>query len=183
LEEREIIDGCLHGNPEAERQLYERNVDRIFRLTFRMTGDEEQARDCTQETFIRAYRYLPGFQGRAALSSWLHSIAVSIAINHLRKRKRIQKWEVPVNEEVAGGAVAAPARVRLQMVLSEAIDRLTEDVKLVFIMHDIEGYTHAEIAEILDIPSGTSKSRLFSARVRLREHLSQSGWQFALEDE
>jgi len=169
-----MIRGILKGDPAAERAFFESHVDRIFRLAYRMTGDETMAEDFTQETFIRAYGAMDRFEGRSALSTWLHAIAVTVVINGLRKITRIRSREIDL--ELLGGAGGA-ARLGtfrdldLKRWIHAAIDELPDDLRLVFVLHDIEGFRHREIAEILDVPAGTTKSRLSRARRRLREAL------------
>jgi RNA polymerase sigma-70 factor (ECF subfamily) len=171
LEQRELIERVLNGDPVAERKLYEDHVDRVYRLAYRMAGDDDLAQEFTQETFIRAFSRLKDFRGDSAMSTWLHSIAVSVCLNGLRKSKRFRTREVDI--EHAGGTLDG-ARTRdpmLKQKLHRAIDALGERYKVVFLMHDVEGYTHEEIGEVLALPAGTSKARLSRARAKLRESL------------
>jgi len=148
-------------------------VDRIYRLTYRMTGDETLAEDFTQDTFIRAFDRLPGFEGRAALSTWLHSIAVSVVLNGLRKVKRFRQREMTLDESTDRAVAGESGDPELKRSLHRAIGELSDGLRLVFVMHDVEGYKHQEIAAILDVPVGTSKSRLATARGQLRNNLGQ----------
>jgi len=172
VDERELITRVLGGDAAAERALYDAHVDRVYRLAYRMTGEDAVAQDCTQETFVRAFERLKEFRGDAALSTWLHAIATSVVLNTLRKVKRFHRREAPL--EAAAGTGHEPARVDpdLKQRLHEAIDALPEKYRMVFVMHDVEGYTHEEIGRTLGVQVGTSKAQLFRARAKLREALT-----------
>jgi RNA polymerase sigma-70 factor, ECF subfamily len=174
LTDLELVERARTGDQDAFRALYDRNVDRIYRLAYRMAGEDDMARDFTQDAFLRAWERLDQFRGEAAFSTWLHSIAVSVALNGLRKVDRHRKRERPL-EDAAHVAPAAPglepdARERLR----EAVDALPEIYRTVFLMHDLEGFSHGEIAEALGTAEGTSKARLFRARAKLREALGDA---------
>jgi RNA polymerase sigma-70 factor, ECF subfamily len=172
VNDRELIGRVLAGDPSAERALYDAHVDRVFRLVHRMAGDPDRAQDYTQETFIRAFERLRDFRGEAALSTWLCSIAISITLNGLRKVRRSHEREVPLDDAPAIGRSRPDAEPDLKVRLSRAIDDLPDGYRAVFVMHDVEGYTHEEIATALGVQSGTSKAQLFRARARLREALA-----------
>ena len=172
MEERELIGRVLAGDPSAERALYDAHVDRVFRLTYRMAGDMDRAQDYTQETFIRAFSRLGDFRGEAALSTWLGSIAISVTLNGLRKVRRQNEREVALDDAAPVGRGTREAEPDLKERLSRAIDSLPEGYRAVFVMHDVEGYTHEEIATSLGVHPGTSKAQLFRARTRLREALA-----------
>jgi RNA polymerase sigma-70 factor (ECF subfamily) len=172
VDEREVIARVRAGDGAAERALYEAHVDRVYRLAYRMAGDDELAREFTQETFIRAFERLESFRGEAALSTWLHAIATSVVLNGLRKVKRSRERETDLGaaDGVAGGARAADPDLKDR--LHRAIDELPERYRLVFVMHDVEGYTHEEIGAALGVETGTSKAQLSRARAKLRAALS-----------
>lgn len=172
MDQRQLIDRVRTGDPVAERQLYDDHVDRVYRLAFRMAGDDDLAQEFTQETFIRAFSRLRDFRGDSALSTWLHSIAVSVCLNGLRKTRQFRTRELDL--EVHGAAAETPAKrsdPMLKQRLYRAIDALAEGYRVVFLMHDVEGYTHEEIGAVLSLPTGTSKARLSRARARLRDTL------------
>lgn len=168
----QLISRVVAGDAAAERELYETYVDRIYRLAFRLAGDDELARDFTQATFIRAFEKIGSFRGESSLSTWLHSIGVSIALNGLRKMKRVRTREAPMEEGLTVGASRVEADPDLKERLARAIESLSEKYRTVFVMHDVEGYTHEEISGTLNIPIGTSKSHLFQARNKLRVALA-----------
>lgn len=172
MHEQELIGRVLAGDPSAERALYDRHVDRVFRLVYRMAGDMDRAQDYTQETFIRAFEKLSEFRGEAALSTWLGSIAISITLNGLRKVRRTWDREMNLDDGLPTGRMDREAEPDLKERLSRAIDDLPEGYRAVFVMHDVEGYTHQEIATSLGVHPGTSKAQLFRARARLREALA-----------
>jgi RNA polymerase sigma-70 factor, ECF subfamily len=172
VEEHELIGRVLAGDPSAERALYDAHVDRVFRLVYRMAGDLDRAQDYTQETFIRGFQRLGDFRGEAALSTWLGSIAISVTLNGLRKVRRLNEREVAPDDMVPLGRVSREAEPDLKARLTQAIDDLPDGYRVVFLMHDVEGYTHEEIASSLGVHPGTSKAQLFRARARLREALA-----------
>ena len=174
MDDRTLIARVLAGDPTAERALYDAHVDRVFRLVYRMAGDRDRAQDYTQETFIRAFAKLGEFRGEAALSTWICSIAVSVALNGLRKVKRLRDREVELEVVEPGlpGASRPAADPDLKERLAQAIDGLPEGYRTVFLMHDVEGYTHEEIGQALGVQSGTSKAQLFRARAKLRTALA-----------
>ena len=172
MDDKELIARVLEGDPSAERRLYDAHVDRVFRLVYRMAGDLDRAKDYTQETFIRAFSRLAEFRGEAALSTWIGSIAISVALNGLRKVRRMRDREVALDDAPQMGRLSVEAEPDLKTRLAQAIDGLPEGYRAVFVMHDVEGYTHEEIASSLGVHPGTSKAQLFRARARLREALA-----------
>ncbi|MBI4408131.1 MAG: RNA polymerase sigma factor [Gemmatimonadetes bacterium] len=174
MDEHKLIALVLSGDAAAERRLYDLHVDRVYRLMYRMAGDEDLAQDFTQDAFIRAFGRLREFRGESAFGTWLHSVAVSVALNGLRKVRRFRSREVELEEAGAlAGTTSRSAEPDLKTKLWRAIDRLPEPYRVVFLMHDVEGYTHDEIGAVLEVPEGTSKARLSRARARLREALAE----------
>jgi RNA polymerase sigma-70 factor (ECF subfamily) len=172
VEEQLMISRAVAGDSAAQRALYDQHVDRVYRLAFRLAGDDDLARDFTQETFVRAFDRLPGFRGESTLSTWLHSIGVSVALNGLRKVKRQRGREAPLDEALTMGTLTRHAEPDLKERMARAIDALPDGYRVVFVMHEVEGYTHEEIAATLGVQPGTSKAQLFRARAKLREALA-----------
>ena len=172
VNDRELIGRVLAGDPGAERALYDAHVDRVFRLVYRMAGDLDRAQDWVQETFIRAFDRLAGFRGESALSTWLCSIAVSVSLNGLRQVRRSRDREVGLDDAGPLGHQPVQADPDLRTRLGQAIEALPDGYRAVFVMHDVEGYTHDEIGRALGVQTGTSKAQLFRARARLREALA-----------
>ena len=168
LADRQLVARCLAGDRIAERALYDAHVDRVYRLMFRMAGEADLAADFTQETFIRGFERLGQYRGDSSLGTWLHAIAVSVALNGLRKVKRMHGRTEPIEESHHLAVQPVGLTGDLKARLHAAVDALSEKLRPVFVMHDVEGYTHEEIAGTLGIPVGTSKARLFDARAKLR---------------
>lgn len=166
-----MIEGVLAGDPAAERALYDAHVERVWRMVYRFAGDPDRAADWTQETFVRVYRKLAEFRGDSGLGTWIGSIAISVSLSGLRKVKRHDTREAPLLDHHPA-AVERRADPDLATRLREAIADLAEHYRMVFLLHDVEGYTHEEIAGLLGVETGTSKARLSRARARLREALA-----------
>ena len=180
MDERDLIARAKAGDVAAERALYNAHVDRVYRLAFRLAGSDDLAQDFTQDAFIRAFERLNDFRGDSSFSTWMHAITMSVSLNGMRKIKRFRTRETVI--EAADG-VATPGRESdpdLKVRMAAAIDALPEGYRMVFIMHDVEGFTHEEIGGALGIQSGTSKAQLSRARAKLRDALADfAGGAFA----
>jgi RNA polymerase sigma-70 factor, ECF subfamily len=170
---RALIERARRRDASAIRALYDSHVDRIYRLTFRMTGLEETARELTQDTFVRAFARIEGFREDAAFSTWLHSIAVSLTLNELKRRKRDRARRADLDDAVTMAESAPRSDPLLRDKLLEAVNDLPEGCRTVFMMHDAEGYTHQEIAATLGVTEGPSKAQLSRARGKLRVALAK----------
>ncbi|MDB4905251.1 MAG: polymerase sigma factor, sigma-70 family [Gemmatimonadetes bacterium] len=170
--EPELIARVVAGDRVAARSLYDAHAPRIYRLAVRLVGDDEVARELTQETFVRAFRQLPRFRGDSALGTWLHRIALSVGSDTRRRLKRRSEHETTLLDEHDVASTSVEADPDLKERLHAAIGALPEIYRTTFVMHDLEGFTHGEIAEVLGVAEGTCKSRLFAARAQLREALS-----------
>ncbi len=174
-----MVAGVRAGDAVAERELYEANVDRVFRLAYRMTGDEDQAREFAQDTFVRVFERIDQFRGEAALSTWIRAIAMTVILNGLRKVKRLHQREADLEAAAGIGAHDRQAEPDLKERLRSAVESLPEKYKAVFVMHDVEGYTHEEIGAALKMPVGTSKAQLSRARAKLRRSLVEFAGEMA----
>jgi RNA polymerase sigma-70 factor (ECF subfamily) len=179
VDETRLIARVRGGDETAERQLYDAHVDQTYRFAYRMTGDDDLAQEFTQETFIRAFDRIDQFRGDAAFGTWLRSIAASVVYNGLRKVKRFRQREFDLGEVGAAGTREHRAEPDLKEKLSRAIDDLPIKYRTVFVMHDVEGYTHEEISAALGTQVGTSKAQLSRARAKLREALSEFAGEWA----
>lgn len=175
----DLVRRARDGDQRAFRTLYENNVDRVFHLSFRMVGDEQLARELTQDAFVRVWECLDQFRGEAAFSTWLHSVAVSVVLNRLRKIDRHRKRERSLEDAHHLGTVPKETDSGVRERLTEAVDGLPEIYRTVFLMYDLEGVPHKEIAEALEVAVGTSKARLFRARELLREALGDAMKEYA----
>lgn len=173
VDDAELVAAVLQGDPIAERALYDRHVDRIYRLAWRMSGDETLAGDFTQDAFVRAFARLADFRGDSSLATWLHAVASSVVLNGLRKVRRIRTWEDTRDTLPEQMVTQRESEPDLKQRLARAIDALPDGYRVVFVMHDVEGYTHEEIGAALGIQPGTSKGQLFRARARLRTELAE----------
>ena len=172
MSEFSLIERVLAGDTGAERELYDAHVDRVFRLAYRMAGDGDLAQDFVQETFIKVFSRLATFRGESALGTWITSVALSVALNGLRKVKRFRQRETGLEEAALISASPRRSEPDLKIRMRDAIDRLPEGYRTVFVMHDMEGFTHEEIGSALGVQPGTSKAQLFRARAKLREALA-----------
>lgn len=170
--ESQLIQRLKDGDHGVTRSLYDLHVDRVFRLCYRFAGEYDLAQDFTQETFVRAFSKIATFRGESAFGTWISAIATSVSLNELRRIKRFRTREAPLDDQLVGASTATRVEPDLREDLHRAIDDLPEGYRTVFLLHDLEGYTHEEIGEILGIKAGTSKSQLFRARSRLREMLA-----------
>lgn len=175
MEERQLIERAVAGDPVAQRALYEQHVGRVYRMACRMTGNETFAEDLTQDVFVRVFERLQDFRFGSRLSTWLHTITMSTVLNGLRKSQRIAAREPAHEDPGVFDRGQEDPDTTLRISLHAAIDGLNDSQRPVFVLHDLEGFTHAEIATMLGIEEGTSKARLSRGRARLREVLVQSG--------
>jgi RNA polymerase sigma-70 factor (ECF subfamily) len=157
------------GNKILFKELYDRNIHSLYNLALRLAGNSIEADDIVQEAFIRAYQKINLFAGRSSLSSWLYRICINTGLEHLRRKKGTFEDLNDIN-----GGVTEPDQKKLilKRKLEKAIQKLPKGCRAVFILHEIEGFNHKEIAEQLKLAEGTSKSQLFKARAMLRQILT-----------
>ncbi|MDR0786340.1 MAG: sigma-70 family RNA polymerase sigma factor [Gemmatimonadota bacterium] len=175
----ELVRRARDGDREAIGKLYERHASRVYALTRRLAGNDEMAADWAQDTWLHVVRALPGFRGESRFSTWLYRITVNTVLHgfrsNQRRRGRLGELAGEVAGEIAMGP-RTPADSQLtRLTVEEAVDRLPPGMRQVIVLHDIEGYTHEEIGQMLGINPGTCKSQLFKARGKLREILEPSG--------
>lgn len=164
------------GDRRAFERLYRANVDRIFSVCVRMVGDRARAEELTQDVFVRAWEKLGTFRGDALFSTWLHRLAVNVVLNDReaegRRRNRHDEG-IEDMDAIAYDDVRPLPVPGLSLDLERAIAALPPGAKKVFVLHDVEGYTHEEIAESLGITSGGCKAQLHRARMLLRRMLTR----------
>lgn len=172
-DERSLVARACQGDRGAARQLYDAHARRVHRLVYRICDDEELAHDLTQDAFVRAFSQLAGFRGESSFGTWLHRIAVSVALNAMRKVRRLRDRERPLDDSTElHEAPTREADPDLRDRLHAAIDALPASLRQPLVLYHVEGYTHGEIGEMLGIAEGTSKARVFEARGRLKVALA-----------
>ncbi len=157
------------GDQSAFERLYRVHVARIHSLTRRMLGSDD-ADEVTQDIFVRTWQKLGQFRGDSAFTTWLHRLAVNVVIER-RRSYAIQRGRMTDDPDALDTATVAPARADLTVDFEHAIERLPAGAREIFVLHDIEGYKHREIALMLDVATGTSKRQLHRARMLMRKHL------------
>jgi RNA polymerase sigma-70 factor (ECF subfamily) len=180
MKEAEAIEGAQKGSSECFEHLYGLHKRRVYSLCLRMTGSIEAAEDFTQDAFLQLHRKIGTFRGDSAFSTWLHRITVNVILMHLRKKgvpeisldatlehndEDGQQQEYGFHDPMLAGSID-------RVVLERAIENLASGYRIVFVLHDIEGYEHNEIAEMMGCSVGNCKSQLHKARVNLRQMLS-----------
>jgi RNA polymerase sigma-70 factor (ECF subfamily) len=182
MTEAEAIKKASAGDEDSFKALYEQHKRRVFSVCLRMTGDHARAEDFTQEAFLQLYRKIASFRGESSFSTWLHRLTVNIVLMRWRKKGLTEvsleatlepqsedgpKKDIGKRDDVLHGSID-------RMALERAIDGLSPGYRITFVLHDIEGYEHNEIAEMLGCSIGNSKSQLHKARMKLRDLLIPS---------
>lgn len=173
MTEAELVAACMRDDRIAQRELYDRYKKAMYTLAYRTTGDFAVAEDVLQEAFIKIFRSLKTFRGESTVGAWIKTIVVRTAYSKLRK-KRIFTESLEnqhLEQQVDWGHNRLDAEY-----LEKAIAALPEGYRMVFTLIEVEGYAHKEVATMLDISVGTSKSQLFHAKKRLRESLKAFGY-------
>src|SRR6516162_4764656 len=176
LTEGEVIKRAQRGDLKSFEELYARHKARIFSLCLRMSNNHANAEELTQETFLQLYRKISSFRGESAFSTWLHRLSVNVVLTRFRKKRLL---EVPLEEVSEDGLEEDRPKEFGQrdpvldgslhrVDLEQAIRLLPPGYRLIFLLHDVEGYEHQEIAEMLGCSIGNSKSQLHNARMKLR---------------
>jgi len=176
--ETQLIARAQRGDEEAFSALFDVHKRRVYSLCLRMTADTAEAEDLTQEAFLQLFRKISTFRGESAFSTWLHRLVVNVVLMHLRRKglQQISLDEIDSSQEEPVKRDYGDDDRRLmgsidRISLGRAITALPPGYRAVFVLHDMEGYEHNEIAQIMDCSIGNSKSQLHKARMRLREFL------------
>jgi RNA polymerase sigma-70 factor, ECF subfamily len=184
VDDHRLIDACLKGNQGAFDVLMRRYEERVFNLVYRVLGNVEDAQDVVQETFINAYQSLPNFKRESLFYTWLYRIAMNTAISHKRRHKGTVSFDAGRNGE--GGLEPldnseynrpghAMEKAELERRIQKALNSLSPEHKIVLVFKEMEGLKYEEIADILQLPIGTVRSRLHRARIELRDLLQREG--------
>lgn len=173
----ELAKKAAGGDGKAFEELYRRHYRRVYALTLRMMGNPTEAEDMTQEVFLQLFNKVGMFRGESAFTTWLHRMTVNQVLMHFRKKSTrsellTDEGETPV-QIVKGTENPGTAPVIDRIGLENALKQLPNGYRTVFVLHDVEGYEHYEIAEMLGIAEGTSKSQLHKARLKLRQLIRQ----------
>jgi RNA polymerase sigma-70 factor (ECF subfamily) len=174
----ELAKRCSNGDAGAFEELYRQHAGRLFNLTSRMVGSLQEAEDLLQEVFLHAYRKLGSFRGDSSLATWLYRLGMNQCLDHLRGRQvRMSQATDSLDDEMTAEAAspspATPIAVN-RIDLERAIGRLPEKCRAAFLLHDVEGFEHHEVAAILGVSEGTSKSQVHKARMKLRGMLKRT---------
>jgi RNA polymerase sigma-70 factor (ECF subfamily) len=176
IPEEEIVRQAQEGDAEAFEQLYRRHSKRVYHLSLRLVKNEAEAEDLTQETFLKVFRKIHTFRGKAAFSTWLHRVSVNTVLMRLRKKKRVEiplendlYEEVPgVPRQIPGGPDPSHMGIFDREDLKRALLRMPAGYTRMLLLHDVLGYEHNEIALLVNCSVGNSKSQLHKARLRMR---------------
>ena len=174
-DEAALVARAAAGDTRAFEALYREHVDRVYGLCLRMTGNVGEAEDCAQEAFIQAWKKLGKFRGDSAFGTWMHRIAVNAVLGRIRKSKREQD-RIQVAAEMGSSPASIGDSGNLRD-LSDAIDRLPEGARHVFVLNAVYGYTHEESSDMLGVAVGTTKAQLHRARRLLAQQLEEQGFE------
>jgi RNA polymerase sigma factor (sigma-70 family) len=173
-DEQMLIDRAKRGDVDAFETLYRSTAPRVFGLCLRMTADRQLATELLQDVFVRIWEALPSFRGEAAFASWAHRLTVNLVLEQTRRESR--RAAHTDNDGEVAGAVAAPAsdqQADARMDLERAMTILTPGQRRVFVLHDVAGYSHIEIAEMTGLATGTLRAQLHLARKSLMKALER----------
>ena len=171
----ELAQRCRHGDAVAFEELYRAHAGRIYSLVLRMAGQAHDAEDLLQEVFLHAHRKLGSFRGESSLGTWLYRLAVNHCLDVLRSRqarmaRTTDSLDADDSVEPAAAMPAVPTAIS-RMDLERAIAQLPDGCRAAFVLHDVEGFEHNEVARLLGVSEGTSKSQVHKARMKLRAML------------
>jgi len=180
--EAEAIERAKQGDGEAFQALYDRHKRRVYSLCLRMTANTAEAEDLTQEAFLQLFRKIATFRGESAFSTWLHRLSVNVVLMHLRKKglpvvsleETAQGNEEDTPKKDFGTEDVALAGSIDRLQLQKAVESLPPGYRTIFVLHDVEGYEHNEIAVLVGCSIGNSKSQLHKARMKLRDLLKMN---------
>jgi RNA polymerase sigma-70 factor, ECF subfamily len=177
-EDLALVERCRNGDLAAFEEIYRAHSGKLFSLACRMVGNPADAEDLLQEIFLSAHRKLEGFRGDSALGTWLYRLATNQCLDYLRSRAAKAGHVTGALDDELGladtGSRKLAERTVAKMDLERAVAKLPEGARAAFLLHDVEGLEHREVAEVLGVAEGTSKSQVHKARLRLRALLTGS---------
>jgi RNA polymerase sigma-70 factor (ECF subfamily) len=168
--EAELLAACRRQEVRAFERLYETHGSRLKSVAYHIVGNRQDAEDAVQETFVKVFRAIQGFHGESGLGTWLCRILINVCYDTARKRKR----EADPEEHALDTRAAPSGQIALRVALQTALRRIHPKHRMVFLLFEVEGLRHSEIAAILEIPEGTSKAWLFEARKELKRMLTET---------
>ena len=166
--EQELVKGCIDDNRVMQKRLYDKYCDAIFTTTYRILSDFDSANDSLQEAFIKVFQHINSFRGESSLGAWIKMIVVRTALDKFKKEKIFVSLDDAPSELI----VNIPDDYGSEY-LEKAVFELPDGFRTVFVMIEVEGYSHKEVAALLNISEGTSRSQLFYAKRRLREKIRE----------
>ncbi len=169
-----LIAACRRNDREAQRLLYERCVHRVYRLAVRIVG-ERDAEDVTQEVFLRLFQKIQQFHGHSTFDTWLYRLTVNECLQHLRREKR--RTARDRSQQRAEATRSPELAAEQQEIVSKALQRLPADLRAILLLREVEGLDYQQLGEVLGIAGGTVASRLNRARERLRQALTDLGYE------
>jgi RNA polymerase sigma-70 factor (ECF subfamily) len=169
----DLVARCRSGDMDAFERLYHEHAPRLYSLARRMSGSSDDADDLLQEIFLQVHRKLGTFKGDAAIGTWLYRLALNLCVDFTRGRQaRMTRVTATLDEDGAIEPAAARETPLARIDLERAIERLPDGCREAFVLHDVEGLDHKDVARVLGIAEGTSKSQVFKARMKLRAWLN-----------
>ncbi|MCI8651491.1 MAG: sigma-70 family RNA polymerase sigma factor [Oscillospiraceae bacterium] len=185
MSEIDLIAAAQSGDQNAFAQLVEAHQGKVYSLSYRMTGNPDDAADLTQEAFLNAWRGLASFHGQSSFSTWLHRLTSNVCIDFLRREKRRTALSMTVEEDEEGRQAEVPdhrfspeqelERRELRRTVQQGLAALSPEHRRVLVLRELEGLSYQEIAQCLELEEGTVKSRIARARIALKEYLQKSG--------
>lgn len=164
----ELVTGCINNNRRFQKKLYEKYCDAMYNVAYRICGDHDEANDILQDTFIQVFKDISKFKGVSTLGAWIKTITVRTALRKIKNKLQFEE----IKEDIHTVHHSQYFPVNMDY-LENAILRLSEGYRSIFLLVEVEGYSHKEVAQMLNISEGTSKSQLFYAKKHLRKYLSQ----------
>ncbi len=169
IDSNQLIQRCKHGDIQAFKFIYETHKTKIYNIAYRIHGNHEDAQDSVQDAFVLIFKKIKSFRGESALSTWFYRIVVNTCLNNIRKSKTQRESSL---SDLLESKANNDQNKSLQIILEQEIQNLPTGYRAVFVLYEIEGFTHEEIGKILKISQGTSKSQLHRAKQLLRKRLS-----------
>jgi RNA polymerase sigma-70 factor (ECF subfamily) len=171
-DEADLIERCRRGDNGAFEDLYRLHAGRVYSLACRLTGSVSEAEDLLQDIFVQVFRKLGSFKGESSVGTWIYRLATNQCLDQLRSREvKQQRLSDPLEPESGPRQASRPMRAD-RLDLERAIAQLPPGYRAAFVLHDVEGFEHHEVAHMLGIAEGTSKSQVHKARMKIREYLS-----------